>query len=188
MPLLRLFVMALFLALPFAVNAASGTGPAVSPEAPTLFYVGPLPITNAMVYTWIIAAIIFIAVKLGTRNLTIVPSGLQNAIEATPPGETIAVTVAQQARGVEAGLEVTVTDRGNGISPGCHSSRVHSISMARIVDRPYNRSINSIRFPNGSKTWARLYPTNGGWDVSVSYPAICAFAISVSRSSTRNAG
>ena len=42
---------------------------------------------------------------------------MQNAIEATPPGEAIAVTVVQQARGVEAGLEVTVTDRGNGISP-----------------------------------------------------------------------
>ena len=42
---------------------------------------------------------------------------MQNAIEATPPGETIAVTVVQQARGVETGLEVTVTDRGNVISP-----------------------------------------------------------------------
>lgn len=43
---------------------------------------------------------------------------MQNAIEATPPGETITVTVDQKARGVEPGLEIMVTDRGSGISPG----------------------------------------------------------------------
>ena len=42
---------------------------------------------------------------------------LQNAIEASPSGGTIAVTLVQQARGVEPGLEVTVADRGTGISP-----------------------------------------------------------------------
>ena len=42
---------------------------------------------------------------------------LQNAIEASPSGETITVTLVQQARGVEPGLEVTVADRGTGISP-----------------------------------------------------------------------
>ena len=42
---------------------------------------------------------------------------LQNAIEATPQGETITVALAEQARGIEPGLEITVTDRGSGISP-----------------------------------------------------------------------
>ena len=42
---------------------------------------------------------------------------LQNAIEASPSGGTITVTLVQQARGVEPGLEVTVADRGTGISP-----------------------------------------------------------------------
>ncbi len=42
---------------------------------------------------------------------------LQNAIEASPSGKTITVTLVQQARGVEPGLEVTVADRGTGISP-----------------------------------------------------------------------
>src|SRR5688572_24737438 len=31
----------------------------------------------------------------------------------------------------------------------------------------YSFSINSIRFPNGSKIWARLNPSKGGWLVSV---------------------
>ena len=61
-------------------------GPPVSPEAPTLFYIGPVPITNAMIYTWVIAAIIFIIVRLGTRNMQIQPRGLQNGIEAAVEG------------------------------------------------------------------------------------------------------
>ncbi len=42
---------------------------------------------------------------------------MQNAIEASPSGATIAVTLTQQARGVEPGLEISVADRGSGISP-----------------------------------------------------------------------
>lgn len=42
---------------------------------------------------------------------------LQNAIEASPSGGTITVTLVQQDHGVEPGLEVTVADRGTGISP-----------------------------------------------------------------------
>ncbi|MCS6291233.1 MAG: CHASE3 domain-containing protein [Nitrospira sp.] len=42
---------------------------------------------------------------------------LQNAIEASPSDGTITVTLVQQARGMEPGLEITVADRGTGISP-----------------------------------------------------------------------
>jgi len=42
---------------------------------------------------------------------------LQNAIEASPSDGTITVTLVQQDRGVEPGLEVAVADRGTGISP-----------------------------------------------------------------------
>jgi F-type H+-transporting ATPase subunit a len=69
-----------------ADHGGAHAGPPVSPEAPTLFYVGPLPVTNAMIYTWIIAALIFVVVKAGTRKLTVIPSGLQNVIEATVEG------------------------------------------------------------------------------------------------------
>ncbi|GMV51862.1 MAG: Adaptive-response sensory-kinase SasA [Nitrospirae bacterium] len=42
---------------------------------------------------------------------------IQNAIEATPPGGTISLALGLQTRRTEAGVEVTVTDRGQGISP-----------------------------------------------------------------------
>ena len=70
----------------FAAEHAEHAGPAVSPAAPTVFQLGPLPVTNAMIYTWVIAAIIFIIIKAGTSKLTMVPSGLQNVIEATIEG------------------------------------------------------------------------------------------------------
>ena len=77
-------MLALFVA-PVAAEAAQ-QGPPVTPDAPTLFHIGPLPVTNAMVYTWIIAALIFVVVRVGTRRLKEIPSGLQNGIEAAVEG------------------------------------------------------------------------------------------------------
>ncbi|MDR4472460.1 MAG: ATP-binding protein [Nitrospira sp.] len=42
---------------------------------------------------------------------------MQNAVEATPTGGSITVTMTPLARGLEPGLEVAVTDDGQGISP-----------------------------------------------------------------------
>jgi F-type H+-transporting ATPase subunit a len=64
-----------------AASAAEHAGPAVPMVAPTLFNLGPLPVTNAMINTWIIAAVIFVLVRLGTRQLNHVPGQLQNVIE-----------------------------------------------------------------------------------------------------------
>ena len=86
--------------------AAAQHGSPVTPDAPTIFYVGPspekgvpailatlwpkqipsLPVTNAMIYTWVIAIIIFLIVRLGTRRLKEVPTGLQNGLEAAVEG------------------------------------------------------------------------------------------------------
>lgn len=61
-------------------------GPPVSPEAPTLFKVGPLPVTNSMIYTWVIMGFIFLVVRLGTRQMQSRPGGLQNVIEVAVEG------------------------------------------------------------------------------------------------------
>jgi F-type H+-transporting ATPase subunit a len=69
-------------------EAASGheAGPAVTAAAPTVFNLGPLPVTNTMINTWIVALFILVVVRAGTRNLKEVPSGLQNLIEAAVDG------------------------------------------------------------------------------------------------------
>ena len=61
-------------------------GPAVPMAAPTLFHIGPLPVTNTIVVTWIILAFIFAVIKLGTRKLSLVPTGLQNLLEMVVEG------------------------------------------------------------------------------------------------------
>src|SRR5688572_29791998 len=71
----------------------AASGPPVSPAAPTLFDLGKslglpfsIPITNSMVYTGLIMALLFIVIRLGTRNLKVIPTGLQNAIEMIVEG------------------------------------------------------------------------------------------------------
>ena len=61
-------------------------GPAVPMAAPTLFHIGPLPVTNTIVVTWSILAFIFAVIKLGTRKLSLVPTGLQNLLEMVVEG------------------------------------------------------------------------------------------------------
>lgn len=78
-----------------AAEAGHGatSGPPVSPAAPVLVDLGsklglpfPIPITNSMIYTWLIMALLFIVIRLGTRNLKVIPTGLQNAIEMVVEG------------------------------------------------------------------------------------------------------
>lgn len=70
-----------------AAEAASPAEELVVPQiAPALFYIGPLPVTNSMVCTWILAAVIIVVVRFIGRNLKEVPSGGQNVLEALIEG------------------------------------------------------------------------------------------------------
>jgi len=82
-----------FFAAMFGANlqAQTAAAPPVKAEAPAsivpqiapiLFHIGPLPVSNSMVCTWIVAVVIILIVRLGTGNIKEIPSGLQNAIEA----------------------------------------------------------------------------------------------------------
>ena len=98
-----LFVVAFFIAAlavnlnaqpapqPADANAAVTAAPAagaesaevVPPAAPAVFYVLGLPVTNSMICTWIVAALILIIVRSTTpKNIKEVPSGMQNILEA----------------------------------------------------------------------------------------------------------
>ena len=99
-----LLVITLIAALPFPAlfGAEEATGAAdpheaaahadghadhtVSPNAVELFQIGPVPVTNSMIYTWIIMAVIFLTVRMGTRQMHDKPSKLQNFIEAVVEG------------------------------------------------------------------------------------------------------
>ena len=49
--------------------------------AETLFNVGPLPITNAILTTWLVTAILIGFAYVATKKVSLVPSGIQNIAE-----------------------------------------------------------------------------------------------------------
>ena len=52
----------------------------LTPDAPVIFEVGPMKITNSMFVTFIVALSIIIVAQLATRNVQLIPSGLQNFV------------------------------------------------------------------------------------------------------------
>ena len=76
-----------------AVSAPTAPVPAgpeekmVPSAAPELFNVFGFPVTNSMICTWIVAAVILIVVRATTwKNIKEIPSGMQNVIEAMVEG------------------------------------------------------------------------------------------------------
>jgi F-type H+-transporting ATPase subunit a len=53
----------------------------VEAAAHPLFHVGPLPVTNSMVTSWVVAIILLVAVRLATRSRSLVPSRGQAIVE-----------------------------------------------------------------------------------------------------------
>jgi F-type H+-transporting ATPase subunit a len=54
----------------------------VSAKAPVLFHVGPLPVSNSMVTSWVVAVALIIAIRFVVRKPKLVPSRGQAVIES----------------------------------------------------------------------------------------------------------
>jgi F-type H+-transporting ATPase subunit a len=59
--------------------AAASTTP--SPPAEALFSLGPIPITNTILTTWVVILLIVVIAFLATRRMRLLPTGVQNAVE-----------------------------------------------------------------------------------------------------------
>jgi F-type H+-transporting ATPase subunit a len=55
--------------------------PRISLAAETLFHIGPLPVTNTLLTTWISMVFIILLSWLAFRDMKVVPTGLQNLVE-----------------------------------------------------------------------------------------------------------
>ncbi|MFT3783455.1 MAG: F0F1 ATP synthase subunit A [Nibricoccus sp.] len=66
--------------------AAEGEGHGLSAKAEALFHLGPLPVTNSMVTSWVIAALLIIVVRLAVRRPKLVPSHGQAIVESIVQG------------------------------------------------------------------------------------------------------
>jgi F-type H+-transporting ATPase subunit a len=56
--------------------------PIIELKAETVFEVGPVPITNTMITSWIVVVFLAVFSYLATRRMRLVPHGLQNLVEA----------------------------------------------------------------------------------------------------------
>jgi F-type H+-transporting ATPase subunit a len=75
--------------LPGAPVAAPKAEPAeegLPDKAPTIFSIGPFPVTNSMLVTWIVAAGIIVFARFATRRMKDVPDGPQNFWELLVEG------------------------------------------------------------------------------------------------------
>ncbi|MCH7616627.1 MAG: F0F1 ATP synthase subunit A [Chloroflexi bacterium] len=63
-----------------------GPTPHIAISAETLTTLGPVSITNTMITSWLIVALIVVAIVAATRKWELVPSGIQNLFEAALEG------------------------------------------------------------------------------------------------------
>lgn len=67
----------------FLASASAEHGPVLPMDAPVIWDTGFFPITNSMIYAWIIGLLIFIVLKVATYRMQEVPTGIQNFVEMT---------------------------------------------------------------------------------------------------------
>jgi F-type H+-transporting ATPase subunit a len=85
--MLRVKKLALFLfSLTSGLTAFASESHGVTASAETLFHVGPLPVTNSMVTSWVVAAVLIIVIRLAIRTPKLVPSRGQAMVETLVEG------------------------------------------------------------------------------------------------------
>ncbi len=62
--------------------AVAAAPPPVAPIAETIFHIGIVPVTNAMICTWVVVALIILIVRLTTWSVKEIPTRGQNLMEA----------------------------------------------------------------------------------------------------------
>jgi F-type H+-transporting ATPase subunit a len=68
------------------LRAAEAIPEGMPPKAPTVFHIGPFPVTNSMLVTWIVAVAVIAFAQYATRRMQDVPVGAQNFLELLVEG------------------------------------------------------------------------------------------------------
>lgn len=117
--------------------------------AEKLFQLGPLPITNSLLTTWIVTAILLAFAYLSTKKITMVPTGVQNIAEAMVEQlQNLVISIAPEK--VRTFLPIIAAFFffilfGNyfGLLPGVGSIGFYEVEHGEKVFVPFLRSINS---------------------------------------------
>jgi F-type H+-transporting ATPase subunit a len=68
-------------ALGLATLARASEHEGVAPFAEKLFQIGPLPVTNSMVTSWVVALLLIVVIRLAIKRPTLIPSRSQAIVE-----------------------------------------------------------------------------------------------------------
>jgi len=70
-----------FAALSSGVPAFAADGAGIETKAMSIFNIGPLPVTNSMVTSWVVALVLIIAIRLAIRRPKLIPTRAQAIVE-----------------------------------------------------------------------------------------------------------
>jgi F-type H+-transporting ATPase subunit a len=121
----------------------------LSPKAEIVFHLGPLPITNSMVMTWVIAAALIVVVRLAVRKPQLVPSRGQAVVESLVQGifdliaPIVGSKVARHAFPLLVGLFVYILIQNwSGLLPGVGTIKYLAGGEWQELIRPGNADMN----------------------------------------------
>ena len=143
-----LFLSPLILAVPAYAETAAEAQEGVAPAAEALFHVGPLPVTNSMVTSWVVALVLIIAVKLAIgRRPKLVPSRAQALVENLVQGvlDLISPIVGNRVAKktfplLMALFTFILIQNWSGLFPGVGT--LHALPSGREIIRPGDADMN----------------------------------------------
>jgi len=142
---------ALFLALATSFPALADEGKGVEPMAHRMFTIGPLPITNSMITSWVVAFVLIVVIRLAVGRPKLLPSRGQVIVEQVVEGildltsPIVGSRVAQATFPVLIGLFTYILIQNwSGLFPGVGTVMMRDHATGEWMDfvRPGNADLN----------------------------------------------
>lgn len=121
----------------------------VAIAAETLFHLGPLPVTNSILTTWIVTAILIAFAYFATKKVALVPNGIQNVAEVAMESlRDLTTSIAGDKTKVFLPYVASffffiIVGNYFGLLPGVGSIGINQIHNGEKAFVPFFRSINS---------------------------------------------
>lgn len=115
--------------------------------AETIGNIGPLPITNTILVTWVVAVFLILISVLATRKVSLVPSGLQNFMELiVETGYTTVEDMAHSKAKVIFPIVMTfflfiITANWFGLFPGVGTIEFNHVPLLRSINSDLNTTL-----------------------------------------------
>lgn len=133
----------------YTASASEAGHAGVATAAEALFNIGPLPVTNSMVTSWVIAALLILAIRLAVGKPKLVPSKGQAVVESLVSGvydlisPIVGAKVARAAFPVLVGLFTYILIQNwSGLLPGVGTVMIKEEGSWMELIRPGNADMN----------------------------------------------